>query len=100
MFIYTYIVKDVYNKGWQKEVCLSSNKINSNIITEIQQLDKSTYNQDICDNYVKVITNQKKCKSYIGFIGAVFVLVFPIWHSYSYKEYIVSKQDLDMINNN
>ena len=53
MFINTYIVKDVYNKGWQKEVCLSSNKINSNIITKIQQLDKNTYNQDICDNYVK-----------------------------------------------
>ena len=100
MFINTYIVKDVYNNGWQKKVCLSSNKINSNIITEIQQLDKNIYNQDICDNYVKVITNQKKRKSSIGFIGALFVLVFPIWHSYSYKEYIVSKQDLDMINNN
>ena len=95
MFINTYVMKDVYNKGWQKKACLTGNKINSNIITEIQSLDKNTFPQDICDNYVKIITNQKSRKKSIGFIGALFVLVIPMWHSYSYKEYIVSKADLD-----
>lgn len=95
MFINTYVMKDVYNKGWQRKVYLTGNKINSNIITEVQSLDKNTVSQNICDNYVKVITNQKSRKKSIGFIGALFVLVIPMWHSYSYKEYIVSKADLD-----
>jgi hypothetical protein len=99
MFINTYEVKDVFNKGWQKKVCLTGNKINSNIITEVQSLDKNTFSQDICDNYVKVISNQKKRKNSIGFIGALFVLMFPMWHTYSYKEYIIAKQDLYKVSN-
>ena len=97
MFINTYVEKDVYSagSGWERKVCLTGNKINSNIITEVQSLDKDKVNQYEYNNYVRVITNQKKGKSSFGFIGALFVLVFPMWHSYSYKEYIVSKADLD-----
>lgn len=97
MFIDTYEERDVYSagSGWQRKVGLTGNKINSDIIIEVQRLDKNKVPQTIYDNYVKVITNQKSGKFSLGFIGALFVLVFPMWHSYSYKEYIVAKQDLD-----
>lgn len=97
MFINTYVEKDVYSagSGWERKVCLTGNKINSNTIVEVQSLDKDKVNQYEYNNYVRVITNQKKGKSSIGFIGALLVLVIPMWHSYSYKEYIVSKADLD-----
>ncbi len=98
MFINTCVVRVVYSKGsryGQQKTCLTGNKINSNIITEIKQLDKKKYTQDICDNYAKVITNQKNKKFSVGFLGALLVLLLQTWHSYSYKEYIISKADLD-----
>ena len=93
MFINTYEIKGVPTVDgldWKMKVFLTGNKIDSDIITEVQALD--TYSQDICNNYVKVITNQKTRKFSFGFIWAVFIPM--IWHKYSYKEYIVSKQDL------
>ena len=95
MFIDTYEVKDIFNKGWERKMCLTGNKINTDIITEVKPLDKDKTTQYEYNNYVKVITNQKRGKSSIGFIGALLVLVIPMWHSYSYKEYIVSKYDLN-----
>ena len=100
MFIDTYEERDVYlydngNKGWRRKAYLTGNMINTDTITEIQPLDKDKTTEYIYNSYVKVITNQKKKKFSIGFIGALFVLVFPMWHSYSYKEYIVSKADLN-----
>lgn len=96
MFIDTYEERDVYlydngNRGWRRKAYLTGNKINSNIITEIQPLDKDKTTEYIYANYVKVITNQKKKKFSIG----IFAFIIPMWHSYSYKEYIVFKGDLD-----
>lgn len=101
MFINTYEERDVYSagSGWERKVCLTGNKINSNTIVEVQSLDKDKVNQYEYNNYVKVITNQKSGKFSLGFIGALIILFIPMWHSYSYKEYIVAKQDLDKVIN-